>query len=313
VLTTCALGAPQLPPKPLPVLFDFFPTLSLTSLLDIIDHLSKSSQLGITAGIIIAALLLHRAVSGGILRKTSSLEAARAIIIRGCTLITAVVGVCLVALWSNELKSAMLTLAALGAAAILALKEILVCWLGSIYRATAGVFDVGDTVEVNGVRGEVVDVGAISFTLMELGTTFQATGRSLEMPNGLLFLHPVRNLSQPGPYVVHFARVCVAVEDGVLEHRRALLAAATDVCCCFQDSAAQSLESARRKMLANTPSATPTIALEPKDHKAVDLVLRFPCPRDGRVRTEQEILTRYYAGLSAAKAGKAAEGDQPNT
>lgn len=278
------------------MLSDLLSAINPNDLVRTIHHLSKSSQLGISLGLVAAALLLYRTLSAGIVRRAHSVESARALIIRIRTLVTGAVVVCLITLWSTELKNAALTVAALGAAAILAFKEILACWLGSIYRATASTFDVGDIVEVNGVRGEVVDVGAISFTMMELGSAFQVTGRTLEIPNALLFLHPVRNMSQPGAYVVNFTRVPLAAEDDVLKHRTILLDAANSTCASFQQSAAQSLQHASRRMLANTPSATPSVAIEPRDARSIDLVLRYPCPRDGRMRTEQEILTRYFEG-----------------
>lgn len=281
---------------------DFLSSFDVSELLKAVHHLSKSTQLGLSVGIVLLAFLLHRAISLGVVRRATSLEKARTLIIRVRTTISLAAALCLVTLWSTELKSAMLTLAALGAAAILAFKEILACWLGSIYRAAASSFDVGDIVEINGVKGEVVDVGAISFTIMELGSTFQVTGRAVEIPNSLLFLHGVRNLSQPGAYVVHFTRVPVPSEDDVLQHRSALLDAANAACESFQASAERSLQNARMQLLANTPSATPSVAIEPRDAKTVDLVLRYPCPRDSRVRTEQDILTRYYAGLKERRA-----------
>jgi hypothetical protein len=107
---------------------------------------------------------------------------------------TAVVGFfTLLSIWGPELKTLALSLTAIAAALIVTNKEMLMGVIGSLTRR-AGLFRVGDIVEINGLRGEVVDHGFFSTTLAELRADRirpAPDSRLLFLPNAFLITQPV--------------------------------------------------------------------------------------------------------------------------
>lgn len=265
------------------------------------DFLLKVEGLGAPYQALISLIFIgclfvfNKIVSGRVLRNGANMEVARAIVIRSRTVSGLIIWVALLLLWSTELKHALVSLAALGAATILAAKEMITCWLGSIYRALARPFDVGDTIEIDGIRGAVIDIGVMSFRVAELGAGYQSTGAVLTIPFSLLLSHSARGLSSQGDYVLHFARIPIASNLNVTALSDVLLLAGKEVCSSHEDAARASLRLASLATMTNTTSPAPKVAIEPKNFEQIDLVLRFSCPKDERVSFEQEILSLFYA------------------
>jgi small-conductance mechanosensitive channel len=65
-------------------------------------------------------------------------------------------------------------------------------------------FSVGDRIEIQGIKGDVVDINTFEFTLMEVGEWIggdQRTGRVVYIPNSSIFRNAQRNYDRPYPYI----------------------------------------------------------------------------------------------------------------
>ena len=77
----------------------------------------------------------------------------------------------------------------------------LIGWLTIIWKHP---FSVGDRIEINGIKGDVVDINIFEFTLMEIGEWVdadQGTGRVVYIPNASIFVNAQRNYDRPYPYI----------------------------------------------------------------------------------------------------------------
>ena len=72
----------------------------------------------------------------------------------------------LVAIWSTQVQTFALSAVALAAALVVATKELILCVSGGFLRATTRSFAVGDRIEVSGQRGEVIDLGFLTTTIL---------------------------------------------------------------------------------------------------------------------------------------------------
>jgi small-conductance mechanosensitive channel len=71
-------------------------------------------------------------------------------------------------------------------------------------------------VEIAGHLGDVVDIRAFRFTLMEVAGRVdaeQATGRLMHIPNGLVFTNPLANFTEGFEYVWHEIPVLITFES----------------------------------------------------------------------------------------------------
>ena len=141
-------------------------------------------------------------------RNTDPIEARqRRFTIRAIT--NAVVAVALLGIWLSEIQNLLFSLAAVMVALVVATKELIMCIAGSVLRFGGHLFKVGDRIELYGIRGEVIDHGLFSTTIMELSPREQGsmgTARTVMLPNSMLLAGPVRVEPQPR----HFAP-CIEV------------------------------------------------------------------------------------------------------
>ncbi len=117
----------------------------------------------------IAALVTVRSlIARAILRREDTApEARRRMLVytRNLGLVLFVLG--MVVIWGHEIEAFAVSLVAIAAAIVLATKEMLMCILGSVYRTTGRVFDIGDRIEIAQLRGRVIDITLLSTTLIE--------------------------------------------------------------------------------------------------------------------------------------------------
>jgi len=135
-------------------------------------------------------------------------------IVQNTSIILGLLG--LIFIWSPQLSTFALSLTAFAVATVIATKEYLLCVVGALYRATSNPFTVGDWVEIQGMRGEVIVEGILTTKLQELGTSssrFEFTGRVLTIPNSVLLTQTVFNESYRKGYLHH--SFTVTVEGGV--------------------------------------------------------------------------------------------------
>ena len=195
--------------------------------------------------------------------------------------------------WRAELRAAALSLAALSVALVLAGKELLTSVLGYIHRTTSGSFRFGDVIEINGMRGEVIDQTLLTTTVLEMSEDHQFTGRTIQFPNSFYILQPLTNHSSLGPYQLGLLRVPLADGSDFEAEKQLLERTAASVCSGFVAHAEVALRELEGEQFLVLPSAEPRVTFRLDSGGTVTLVLRYPCPAEQRTRTEQEILSRY--------------------
>lgn len=109
-------------------------------------------------------------------------------------------------IWAPALRTFALSLTAFAVAIIIATKELILCFSGTVVKMTTGSLRVGDWIEVGEIRGEVIDQDVMSTTLQELGTgatQFEFSGKTIVLPNSIFLTTPVKNERFYKRYVVH--------------------------------------------------------------------------------------------------------------
>ncbi|MEI1278642.1 mechanosensitive ion channel domain-containing protein [Leptospira venezuelensis] len=81
-----------------------------------------------------------------------------------------------------------------GAGIVISLKDITLNYVGWLLIHGSNGFEVGDRIEIEGIKGDVVNIGINRFTLMELSPdpkSEQSTNRLVHLPNHTIILHKV--------------------------------------------------------------------------------------------------------------------------
>ena len=98
----------------------------------------------------------------------------------------------------------------------IALSDVLKNLAGWLYIVTRRPFRLGDRIEIAGHRGDVVDIRAFRFTLLEIENRVaaeQSTGRLLHVPNGLAFTETLANYTEGFRFVWHEVPVLITFES----------------------------------------------------------------------------------------------------
>lgn len=84
------------------------------------------------------------------------------------------------------------------------LQELILSIAGSLYIFLVKVYAPGDRIEINGIKGDVIDVDSVYTTMMEIGEWVSSdnyTGRIVKLSNAFVFKGPIYNYSKDFPFI----------------------------------------------------------------------------------------------------------------
>jgi small-conductance mechanosensitive channel len=177
-------------------------------------------------------------------------------------------------------------------------------------------FGVGDRITLGGVRGDVVRLGFLKTTIMEMGQppavaggdplswvhSRQYTGRLVTVTNGVIFTEPVYNYSREFPYLWEEIVVPVSYTDDRAAAEDALLTAARTHALVEDEVAARAWSVLRSRYAVAPASMEPAVYWRITDNW-LELSVRFLVPARG-VREVKDAMSRDILGrLDAAGVG----------
>lgn len=106
--------------------------------------------------------------------------------------------------FSDKLANLTIFLGVAGAGVAFALQEVIVSVAGWVAMSFGRLYNVGDRVQLGGIKGDVIDIGVLRTTLMECGAWIdgdQYNGRVVRVANSFIFKEPVYNYSSDFPFL----------------------------------------------------------------------------------------------------------------
>lgn len=122
----------------------------------------------------------------------------------------------LVPLWAGTSHEWTTILSVIGAGVALALHDVLLNLAGWAYIAIRRPFKTGDRIEIDGVKGDVIDIRYFVSTLLEVGNWVdaeQSTGRVVDVPHGHIFRKPMYNYTKGFEYIWNEYSVLITFES----------------------------------------------------------------------------------------------------
>ncbi len=162
--------------------------------------------------LLFARRVAHRLVASNIEDHESAYRANKIInyLVTGVFLLSAAV------IWFDAFSNLPTYLGLVSAGIAIALGDVLKNMAGWVFILSRKPFQVGDRIEVTGLKGDVVDVRLFRFTLMEVDgwvDAEQSTGRLVHVPNGVVFNREVANYTEGFPYIWHEIPVLITFES----------------------------------------------------------------------------------------------------
>jgi len=110
----------------------------------------------------------------------------------------------LIAIWSKDATQLTVASGLAGAGIAIALQDLFKNAAGGVILFLTGLYKVGDRIEINGKSGDVMDIGIMYTTLLEIKDWVsgdQATGRLVTMPNGAVLSNTVNNYTKDHDFI----------------------------------------------------------------------------------------------------------------
>ncbi|MGI8532892.1 MAG: mechanosensitive ion channel family protein [Geodermatophilaceae bacterium] len=197
-----------------------------------------------------------------------------------------------------------------------ALQQVILSLAAYFVILRGDTFGVGDRITLGGVRGDVVKLGFLKTTIMEMGQppsvasadpavwvhSRQYTGRLVTVTNGAIFSEPVYNYTRDFPYLWEEIVLPIAYKDDRERVEQILLAAAREHAVVDDPRAKSALSSMRSRYAMSDAELAPAVYWRITDNW-LELSLRFLVPHRG-VRGIKDRMSRdIIAALDAAGVG----------
>lgn len=144
--------------------------------------------------------LLRRLLKKSVVNNSRKYKIQKGIEVIGYILIIIIT----ISYFSGSISDFGLAVGLLTAGITITLQELILSIAGSFYIFFVKVYAPGDRIEINGIKGDVIDIDSIYTTMMEIGEWVSSdnyTGRIVKLSNAFVFKGPVYNYSQDFPFV----------------------------------------------------------------------------------------------------------------
>tara|TARA_R110000868_G_scaffold77551_7_gene221909 strand:+ start:4871 stop:5788 length:918 start_codon:yes stop_codon:yes gene_type:complete len=155
--------------------------------------------------LLVGSVLLLIQLIRRFLRKKVSDTSARYKSQKGVEIIGYIILIILsISYFTGSVKDFTLAIGLFSAGVAITLQELFLSIAGSIYIFIVKVYKPGDRIEINGIKGDIIDVDSIYTTMMEIGQWVSSdnySGRIVKLSNAFVFKGPIYNYSQDFPFI----------------------------------------------------------------------------------------------------------------
>ncbi|MCK5580800.1 MAG: mechanosensitive ion channel [Candidatus Omnitrophica bacterium] len=196
-------------------------------------------------------------------------------------------------IWIQNIGSVTLVLGFASAGLALALQEAILCVAGWFLIITRRPFEVGNRIEINGVRGDVIDIRLFQTSLLEIGNWVdadQSTGRIANVPNSYVFKSQNYNYNRGFDFIWNEIPILVTFESNWQKGRDIIMGHAKNYAEGQADDVRKKIEIMKNRYMIYYGKLTPIVYVNIKD-SGVELTLRYLTEAKKR-RSSQDGLCR---------------------
>jgi small-conductance mechanosensitive channel len=223
-------------------------------------------------------------------------------------------------IWFDDADRLTVAMGLVTAGLAFALQRVVTALAGYLVILRGNTFNVGDRIVMGGVRGDVIALGFLQTTIMEMGQpppvqnadpamwvrSRQYTGRIVTVSNAKVFDEPVFNYTREFPYIWEEMVVPVSYRDDRAAVEQILLDAAARHTVQIAELGEQVLVELERRYVMKRSNMSPRVYMRMTDNW-VEMAVRF-IAEDHGVRDLKDAMTRDIlnsmdaAGIGVASA-----------
>jgi len=206
-------------------------------------------------------------------------------------------------IYRERLGGLNLALGFAGAGFAFALQEVIASIAGWAAISAGGFYEVGDRVQIGAIKGDVIDIGLLRTTLMEMGNWVDGdnyNGRIVRIGNNIVFKEPVFNYNGDFPFL--WDEIKVPVRYGC-DHRyvlRVLEDIANEVVGFHAEGAEAAWRDLVQKFRVESARTAPTVTLVANDNW-MQFTVRYVVGFKGRRNTKSLLFLAILDAVAASE------------
>lgn len=208
--------------------------------------------------------------------------------------------VAIIGIWAQRLQGLLLMLGATGARLAIALAPVIVSIAGWSLIVSTNLYKVGDRIQLGGVIGDVIDIGIIKTSLLEIGNWVQAdqmSGRMVTIANAAVFKDPVFNYTKGAPYIWHEFTIPISYGPQWERAQTIILETAGGYALEATENAQASLQHLPGMPLLGTPETLPQVYISLTEDW-VTCTLRYTVHARSRGTAKYHLQTQVLRALA---------------
>jgi len=240
--------------------------------------------------IVVVTRLLRRTVARYTHDNTTRYKTRKFITLLGY--VAVVIFVALV--FSDKLGGFTVAFGVAGAGVAFALQEVIASAAGWMAVSFGGFYKVGDRVQLGGIKGDVIDIGILRTTIMQIGEWVNAdqyNGRIVRVANSFVFKEPVFNYSAEFPFLWDEIMVPIKYGSDYRLARELIERVAEEIVGDYVQPAEQAWVPITQRFLIEAASVRPTTTIT-ANHNWIEFTLRYVVDYRVRRSVKDRLFTR---------------------
>ncbi|HUU14437.1 MAG TPA: mechanosensitive ion channel domain-containing protein [Terriglobia bacterium] len=196
--------------------------------------------------------------------------------------------------FSDRLGGLTVTFGVAGAGIAFALQEVIASVAGWVALSFGNFYRPGDRIQLGGIRGDVIDIGVLRTTLMELGEWVEGdlyNGRIVRVSNSFVLKQPVYNYSADFPFLWDEITFPVRYGSDWRYARAVLQRVADEVIGDYAGQSEGAWKGVVQKYLIEDAKIAPLVTIRP-DENWIEFKVRYIVDYRNRRSTKDRIFTR---------------------
>ena len=246
-------------------------------------------SIGITI-VFVVSQLIKKGLNKKVQSAQNKYKARKAVNFFGYFLIVAVI----LFVYNDKLGNFGTAVGVAGAGIAFALQEVIVSIAGWLNIIITNQVTIGQRVKIGSVKGDIIDIGILSTTLMETGDWINGdlyNGSIITLSNSYIFKQQVHNYSAEYPFLWDEITIPVRTESDYHLARKVFEETLNEVCGDFAKNSAASWQNLTDKYKVEDAQVTPMVSLR-FDENWITFTLRYVVDYKKRRTTKDIIYTK---------------------
>lgn len=121
-------------------------------------------------------------------------------------------------IWGEKMQGIITIISFISAGLTIAIREIIFNFFSGLYINFRKPFEVEERIEVAGIKGDVINIHALGFEMLEVGERVnaeQSSGRIVHIPNSYIFKEPLKNYTKVFKYIWNEMTVSIELDSDI--------------------------------------------------------------------------------------------------